>query len=145
MIQLQPAATKDLDFLEEMLCEAFCWDPLTARCSLDALRQNPEFSKLLADWGRPGDRAIIAKTDDRPIGAAWFRLWTPELHSYGFVDKATPEIAVAVRPQHRSRGIGRKLLNALIETARADRFPALSLSVDPRNPARQLYESTGFR
>ena len=138
MIQLQPATTKDQDFLEEMLCEAFNWDSRTARWSLHDLRHNPEFSKLLANWGRRGDRAMIAKADDKPTGAAWFRLWTPGLHSYGFVDATTPEIAMAVRVEHRSRGIGRSLLNALIQAARAEGFPALSLSVDPRNPARQL-------
>jgi len=37
------------------------------------------------------------------------------------------------------------LLDALVETARADGFPALSLSVSPLNFARQLYESVGFR
>ena len=145
MIQLQPATTKEMDFLEEMLCEAFCWDPLIERQSVEALRESPEFSKLLAGWGRRGDRGIIAKMDAQRIGAAWFRLWTPELHSYGFLDAFTPEIAIAVKPEHRSRGVGRGLLSALIQTARADHFSALSLSVNPRNPARQLYESVGFR
>ena len=145
MFQLRPASTTDLSFLEEMLMEAFFWDPKTQRPSLDALRNNPEFSKLLADWGRRGDRAIIAEVDHKPICAAWFRLWTPALHSYGFVDAATPEIAMAVSPEHRARGIGRALLNALVQQGRADGFPALSLSVSPMNPARKLYESLGFR
>ena len=37
------------------------------------------------------------------------------------------------------------MLRALIETARTEGFPALSLSVDPENPARHLYETEGFR
>jgi len=145
MAQLRPGGTKDLGFLKEMLFEAFFWDPSIKRPSFASFRDNPEFSKLLAGWKRRGDRAVIAEENGERIGAAWFRLWTPELHSYGFVDAASPEIAMAVRADYRSKGLGRKLLGALVQTARADGFPALSLSVSPLNSARQLYESTGFR
>ena len=145
MLQLRLGSTTDLDFLEEMLFEAFFWDPSTKRPSFASFRDGPEFSKLLAGWKRRGDRAVIAEENGVRIGAAWFRLWTPELHSYGFVDAITPEIAMAVRTDYRSKGLGRRLLDALVQTARADGFPALSLSVSPLNFARQLYESAGFR
>ena len=134
-----------MDFLKEMLFEAFFWDPSTKRPRFTSFREDLEFSKLLADWDRRGDRAVIAEAGGRRIGAAWFRLWTPEVHSYGFVNAATPEIAMAVRQDHRSKGFGRRLLDALIQTAREDGFPALSLSVSPLNCALQLYESVGFR
>ena len=52
---------------------------------------------------------------------------------------------MAVSAAHRGKTIGRMLLEELIATARADTFPALSLSVSPLNPARHLYESFGFR
>jgi GNAT superfamily N-acetyltransferase len=145
MVQLRPGSTTDLDFLKEMLFEAFFWDTSATRPLLASFRDTPEFSKLLAGWGRQGDRAIVAKESGTRIGAAWFRLWTPELHSYGFVDVVTPEIAMAVRQEYRSKGLGRRLLHALVETARAESVPALSLSVSPLNFARQLYESAGFR
>jgi GNAT superfamily N-acetyltransferase len=134
-----------LNFLKERLFEAFFWDTSTKRPLFASFRDTPEFSKLLVGWERRGDRAIIAEASGTRIGAAWFRLWTPELHSYGFVDAATPEVAMAVRQYYRSKGLGRRLLNALVETARADGVPALSLSVSPLNFARQLYESAGFR
>jgi GNAT superfamily N-acetyltransferase len=145
MVQLRPGSTTDLDFLTEMLFEAFFWDPSNKRPLFASFRDEPEFSKLLVGWGRRGDRAIIAEEHGTRIGAAWFRLWTPELHSYGFVDGVTPEIAMAVRQDYRSKGLGHRLLAALVETARADGFPALSLSVSPLNFARQLYESAGFQ
>ena len=145
IVQFRPGSMKDFDFLEEMLFEAFFWDPSIKRPVFASFRDTPEFSKVLAGWGRPGDRAIIAEGDGRRVGAAWFRLWTEELHSYGFVDTATPEIAMAVKRDYRSQGLGRRLLESLVETARADGVPALSLSVSPANLARQLYESIGFR
>ena len=45
---------------------------------------------------------------------------------------------------HRSSGIGRTLLRAIMETARSNQVECLSLSVDPGNYARHLYESEGF-
>ena len=145
MVQLRPGSTTDLDFLKEMLFEAFFWDASTKRPVFASFRDTSGFSNLLVGWGRQGDRAVIAQESGTRIGAAWFRHWTREMHSYGFVDAATPEIAMAVRQDYRSRGLGRRLLGALIETARADGIPSLSLSVNPLNFARQLYESAGFQ
>jgi len=134
----------DRAFLEEMLFEAFFWNPSWSRPRLAEFREQPEFTKLLADWGRPGDRGVVAQEQRTRIAAAWFRLWTPELHSYGFVDAETPELGIAVVSAHRSKGVGRTLLRALIEIAREDGHRALSLSVSPSNYARPFYESEGF-
>jgi ribosomal protein S18 acetylase RimI-like enzyme len=143
-LKIRPATTDDVDFLEAMLFEAFFWDTTAKRPALSEYRQQPEFTKVLSGWGRHGDRGVIAEDAATPLGAAWFRLWTAEFHSYGFVDASTPELGIAVSLQHRRNGIGRALLRDLIAMARADRFPALSLSVSPLNPVRKLYESVGF-
>ena len=136
---------EDIGFVEAMLFEAFFWDTTVERPLFSAFRQHPEFTKLLSGWGRRGDRGVVAEEGGRPLGAAWYRLWTTESHSYGFVDAATPELGIAVAPVCRRQGIGRALLTELIARARADRLPALSLSVSPLNPARALYESLGFQ
>jgi GNAT superfamily N-acetyltransferase len=143
-VEIRAAVVADLPFLERMLFEAFFWDPRAVRPPFVELRREPEFVKLLGGWGRRGDRALIADDGGAPIGAAWYRLWTPELHSYGFVDAATPELAIGVAPEHRSKRAGRRLLDALIAEARREGHPALSLSVSPDNFARRLYESAGF-
>ena len=111
---------------------------------LEELRRSHQFRKVLEDWGRPGDKALIAEEGETPIGAVWQRLWTEEDHSHGFVDGETPELGIAVRASHRSKGVGRALLRALIDGARDDGIRALSLSVDPANVSRRLYESEGF-
>lgn len=131
-------------FLERMLFEAFFWSPLAERPAFETFRADPEFIKLLAGWGRRGDRAVIADDAGVPVGAAWYRLWTPALHSYGFVDADTPELAIGVAASHRSQRVGRALLDAVIADARREGHPALSLSVSPDNFARRLYESAGF-
>jgi ribosomal protein S18 acetylase RimI-like enzyme len=145
-MHLRAGSPDDLLFLEEMLFEAFHWRADAPRPRLESVRGTPEFEKLLAGWGRPGDLAVIALDEaGSRIGAAWCRRWTRETHSYGFVDEQTPELGIAVRGERRASGVGSALLAALLEAARASGARAISLSVDPANPARRLYERHGFR
>src|ERR687897_597061 len=81
---------------------------------------------------------------DVAAGAAWWRLLTAETKGYGYVDDATPELAIAVSPGHRGRGLGGRMLRELLDAARAS-FDAVSLSVRADNPAVRLYERAGFR
>lgn len=145
MVMIRETTTLDLPFLEEMLYEAFFWSGGPERPTLVEMRTRPEFSILLADWGRDGDAAFLARSANARAGASWFRLWTPATHSYGFVDHEIPELGLAVAQPFRGQGIGRKLLRSLIKCAGQHAYPGLSLSVAPGNPARQLYESEGFR
>jgi ribosomal-protein-alanine N-acetyltransferase len=52
---------------------------------------------------------------------------------------------VAVRSDYRRRGVGNKLVQLVIDDARATRASSVSLEVERENlPARRLYESFGF-
>jgi GNAT superfamily N-acetyltransferase len=80
---------------------------------------------------------------DEPIGGAWLRLWDPNDPGYGYCDAATPELSIAVLPQHRGKGVGTRLLERLLDVASAyHRDVSLSVSID--NPARRLYQRMGF-
>jgi [ribosomal protein S18]-alanine N-acetyltransferase len=106
----------------------------------------PEIGCYIDAWGRYGDDGVLA-VDDRTgadVGAAWLRLWPGPATGYGFVDRATPEMAIAVRAEHRGRGIGTCLLDALLDRA-ASRHRAVSLSVSRDNPSVALYQRFGFR
>jgi len=136
----------DLSFLKEMLFEAFFWDPAVPRPLFAAFSADTEFRKLLNEWGRRlGDKGVIAEQEAEAVGADWFRLWTVEEHSYGFVSSKVPEVSIAVRQGCRSMGAGRALLVSLVEVARASGYAALSLSGSPKNYALKLYTSMGFR
>jgi ribosomal protein S18 acetylase RimI-like enzyme len=130
---------KDVRFLRDMLHHAYYWR-----------ERNPgpepgPVSLYVKGWGRPGDAAVVALEAGFPVGAAWYRLFREGQGGYGFVDERTPELAIAVVPNARGRGIGEELLRALLEQARADGFAAVSLSVDPENRrALELYERLGF-
>ena len=88
---------------------------------------------------------MIAIDGGFPVGAAWYRLFERSRPGYGFVDERTPELAIAVVPNARGKGIGAALLDALTERARAEGHAAISLSVDRENAgAIALYERYGF-
>jgi ribosomal protein S18 acetylase RimI-like enzyme len=87
---------------------------------------------------------VIALENGFPVGAAWYRVFTLEERGYGFVDERTPELAIAVVPSKRGHGVGDELLQELIVKARDAGYERLSLSVEPGNPARKLYERHGF-
>lgn len=130
---------QDVRFLRDMLHHAYYW---RERNPGDAPGPAARYVK---GWGRPGDTVLIALDDGFPVGAAWYRLFRKGLRGYGFVDEETPELAIAVVPSRRGRGIGEALLEALCERARVDGFRALSLSVERENPALlSFYRQHGF-
>ncbi|GJM27303.1 MAG: N-acetyltransferase [Phycisphaerae bacterium] len=142
---IRDASPHDTPFLKAMLYEAAYWRPGQPRPPIDTALADPELAKLLANWGNNGDVGVIAVSEDaEPIGAAWYRFWTDDHHSYGYVDAATPEIAIGVVHEWRGYGVGRALLEALIERARSANVGTLSLSVERDNPALRLYERMGF-
>jgi ribosomal protein S18 acetylase RimI-like enzyme len=142
---LRRARASDLPFLAEMGVHAAYWRPGAARPSADAVLSDPHLSRYLAGWGRLGDAGIVALDDDeRPVGAAWYRLFSRAEPGYGFVADSIPELSIAVEPASRGAGVGTALLRALVDLAREERYEALSLSVEPDNPARSLYERLGF-
>ena len=143
-MQLRSAGRDDLPFLEQMLYEAAFWRPDGDRPPMAEALASPALSRDLAGFGRPGDTGVIADEGDRPVGAAWYRRFSPREPGYGFVDGATPELSIAVVVEWRGRGVGRRLLDALLERAREQGLPGLSLSVANDNPAKRLYEAAGF-
>jgi ribosomal protein S18 acetylase RimI-like enzyme len=129
---------QDVPFLRDMLRHAYY-----ARWGRDETAGIP-LSRYVEGWGRRGDTAVIEIEGFQPVGAAWYRLFTDARPGYGFVDEQTPELTIAIVPSCRGKGYGRELLEELLKQARAEGHAAISLSVEPDNPALHLYERNGF-
>jgi ribosomal protein S18 acetylase RimI-like enzyme len=132
-VVIRRGGRQDVRFLRDMLHHAYYWR------ERDPGEGAGPVALYVKGWGRPGDTALIAVEDGFPVGAAWYRLFPRERPGYGFVDEETPELAVAVVPARRGRGIGDALLHALYERAKADGYRAVSLSVGADNDALVSY------
>jgi ribosomal protein S18 acetylase RimI-like enzyme len=141
---LRPATADDFPFLTAMLLEACNWDG-TPWFDEAKARADDRIWGYVADWPRRTDFGVVAELDGSPAGAAWARLLTAEQPGYGYVADDVPELTLGVAPGFRRRGVARAVLGELITQARTASYGRLSLSVDPDNPARKLYESLGFR
>lgn len=137
------ASASDAPFLTEMLAAAASWRPDGPAASVDTVANTPELAHYVSGWPRSGDVGMVAEFGE-PIGAAWLRYFTDMDPGYGFIDAATPELSMGVVERWRGRGVGRRLLQALVSAARREGIRAVSLSVDTDNYARQLYQDLGF-
>lgn len=142
-LRCRAVATQDFSFLATMLGEAAVWRPDKPTPTAEQVMADPRYALYLEGWPRQGDFGLVAERGE-PLGAAWYRTFTEVSHGYGFVSDDVPELSIAVVASHRRGGIGRRLLDELIEASVAQGYGAISLSVAENNPARRLYESVGF-
>ena len=121
-LKIRRANAADIDAIAEMekLCFADAW-------SREAVAS--EFS------GLNDSRYFAAEEDGELIGYAGVWIIRPEAYRTN----------IAVKPQHRRKGIGGLLLKALIREAEEDGAEEISLEVRVSNGAAiALYEAFGF-
>jgi GNAT superfamily N-acetyltransferase len=136
-IEIRRGDRKDLPFMRSLLGFAYNWH--LARFDTEV-----SISRYLDGWGREGDTAYLATEAGHPIGAGWYRLFDDDLHGYGYVDDETPELTVVVVPTRQGKGIGPRLLTALLERARFDGHPGVSVSVQRGHRDVENYLDAGF-
>ena len=141
---VRTAMPADIPVLHSALAWAIDWRSPEPATDPAAVIASTGHEYLLADWGRSGDAAVVADTAAGLVGAAWYRYWSDDHHSYGYVDASCPELGIGVDPRYRGRGIGALLLDSLIGLAASSGVGRLSLSVEGDNPALRLYERAGF-
>ena len=138
------AALIDAHFLREMLYEAAA-GMAKARPAADEVLANPKITAFVDGWGRPGDHGVIAEWGVQPVGAAWFRVFPDDDLSGGFIGGETPELLIALVPEHRGKGVGNLVLSALLEKARLEGKRSIGLNVPRANlPAIALFRRHGF-
>ncbi len=77
---------------------------------------------------------MSSRVDGVPAGRLYVARWPGEIRV----------MDIALLPEFRGRGIGSRLLRAIIEEAESSRC-AVSIHVERMNPALSLYERLGFR
>lgn len=140
-ISIRKLGPADAAAFQSLRLQALREDPVAFASSYEDERHTS--MEMVADRLLPtDDRAIVgAFENDLLVGlAAWHREELRKLHHKGFV------WGVFVRDAHRGRGLGRKLLEAVIALARrADGIVMLNLTAYADNVgAIALYESLGF-
>jgi ribosomal protein S18 acetylase RimI-like enzyme len=116
--------------------------------------------ELAGELEEPGFRCWVAREGDRVVGFA-YGYETPEVASegwYGLLRDAVGQgpdgagrwlegqfavVWIAVRPDRRGRGLGRQLLERLLQEATTERAWLITHDLD--TPARALYRSLGFQ
>jgi len=119
------------------------WDPPPAPLRPREVLGNPGVAIYAEGWGREGDVGVVGEVDGKPIGACWMRL-IPGGAGLGYVDDQTPQLGIALEPEYRGKGLGRRLMLAALEAARRYGYRQVSLTVHPENPAAALYRQCGF-
>lgn len=134
-VELRPLGRDDFPVALELVRELYELPQTNA----DVEQHRARYEALIAN---PDASPFLALLDERPAGLAVFRFrrrlnfatfqgWVSDLY---------------VRPAFRGRGIGRVLMQAVIEEWRLRQGHALTLETGYSNvAARGLYESLGFR
>lgn len=127
-IEVRLLAAGDDDLLRRVAADVFD-DPLDA----DATRA------VLDD---PGHRLMVALEEGTVVGFV-------SAVQYVHPDKPRPELwinEVGVAPSHQGRGVGRRMMTALLEVARRDGCAVAWVLTERSNTAaRRLYEAAGGR
>jgi ribosomal protein S18 acetylase RimI-like enzyme len=143
MIEIREIKPNEYDFLREMLFEAIYFPVGTEKLPTSIVDES-WLSKYVENFGRKGDFAFVLVDKTELVGAVWSRLFTEDKAGYGFVDAQTPEFSIAIKKQYRNQGFGNLLMQKLFAKLNSEGFEKLSLSVDKRNSAVNLYLRIGF-
>lgn len=111
----------------------------------DLLAGSPSYADTLRSLGRDGSGdVLVAVEDDRLSGTVLLQPWGPTCEIARGEDEAELR-ALAVAPGAQGRGIGRVLLRAAIDRAKASGVGHLVLSTQPAmRAAQELYRAAGF-
>lgn len=102
---------------------------------------SPELQVYVADFGeQKHDRALLAETDEKVVGAVWVRI----MNDYGHIDNRTPSLAISLYKEYRGLGIGTALMKEMLSTLKHAGYKQTSLSVQKANYAVNMYRNLGY-
>jgi ribosomal protein S18 acetylase RimI-like enzyme len=133
----------EIPFLSEMLYEAIFIPNGEIKLPKEIINK-PELNNYIKDVGRKDDFCFVVEIEDKLIGAIWIRQFSDKNKGYGFVNSETPELSMAINDVYRGKGIGKIMLNKMLNKLSELNFSQVSLSVDKRNFAYNFYKKNNF-
>ena len=135
-LKFEPAVAKDLPQMVELLGHLFAQE---AEFTPDASKQDTALKMIFAD--PKAGRLFVARDGSKVVAMASL-LYTVSTAEGG---KAALFEDLVVHAEYRKQGIGARLLQYVIEQARADGVLRLTLLTDMQNEqAQALYRRLGF-
>lgn len=87
---------------------------------------------------RKGHIFLIATDGSQDVGFAGFSLVNPEEYTYKLHK-------IYVLPETQGKGVGKILMNEVVDMAKRNQGRALQLNVNRNNKAKDFYEKAGFK
>lgn len=144
VIRIRPMEVSEYPLLEDFLYEAVYVPEGEALPEREIVHQ-PSLVVYIENFGREHDYCLAAECEGQIIGAAWTRILSGKVKGYGNLDQNTPEFAISVKKEYRQKGIGSRLMAAMIELLDKRGYERVSLSVHKGNYAYRMYEKLGFQ
>ena len=139
-VMIRKLSAEEHALLKDFLYEAIFIPEGVAAPPRDIV-ERPELRIYYDDFGTgPADHCLVAEADGRVVGAVWTRI----MHDYGYVDDETPSFAISLLPEYRGRGIGTRLMRAMLSLLKEHSFRQASLAVQKANYAVRMYKHVGF-
>lgn len=139
-IVIREMRREEYPLLEEFLYQAiFQKDPQNPIPREEIYK--PSLQVYIDGFGdKQDDYCICAEENGRVIGAVWVRI----IPGFGSVDDKTPEFAISLLPEARGKGIGTKLMEAMLRHLKKHGYAQTSLAVQKANYALRMYKKVGF-
>ena len=126
--------------LETFLYEAIFIPEGTEPPSRMILEQ-PELQLYIKNFGmEKDDKAFVAEINKKIVGAVWVRI----MNDYGHIDDNTPTFAISLLKEYRGLGIGKTLMQTMLNELKKCDYKQVSLAVQKENFALKLYKNLGF-
>lgn len=139
-LRIRELRPEEVPLLETFLYEAIFQRDPDPPLPRDVIHR-PELWMYVDGFGsRRGDCCLCAEENRRVIGAVWTRI----IPGYGHVDDDAPEFAISLLPDARGRGVGTRLMRAMLAELPKRGFARATLAVQKDNYALKMYQSVGF-
>ena len=136
MLTIRPATLEDLDAITKIYNDAI----LNTVATFDTEPKTLEEQRVWFANHVPKYPILVAEQDGLVVGWASLNMWSDR---YAYTD--TAEISLYVREEHQRKGIGRKLLEAIIQEGQKAGFHSvMARIVEGSEASIHLCESVGF-